>query len=270
MTRTRLIILTDLDGTLLDQQSYSYEASLPAIDRVRSSGVPLILCSSKTRAEILPLWESLALRSPFISENGGAIYGPLDYFPFPIPGSIARNGMLVKELGTEIESLRRALEEAAQEYAVKIRPFGAMKLNEIAQMSGLTLEQAALATKREYDEPFLIESGSREKLFRALRDRGFQVIHGGRFFHLTGGHDKGKAVKLLLDHYRRCYSSSLSVGLGNSANDLPLFFEVDEPVLVRNSDGSYDGETLKRMPLIKCTQKSGSEGWREAVEKFLS
>ncbi|MGH7828798.1 MAG: HAD hydrolase family protein, partial [Candidatus Binatia bacterium] len=61
MTFSGLIIITDLDGTLLDESTYSFQASLPAIQRVTSQGIPLILCSSKTRSEILPLWKELAL-----------------------------------------------------------------------------------------------------------------------------------------------------------------------------------------------------------------
>lgn len=269
MTRSPLIIVTDLDGTLLDQNTYSYQASLPAIERLRSLRIPLILCSSKTLGEILPLWQELALQSPFMTENGGAVYWPPRYFPFAVPGSTVRDGMEIIELGISVAVLRRALQEAAQECAVKISSFGTMELNEIAKLTRLTLEQAALAAEREYDEPFFVEKGNRNELFESLRAKGFKVTRGDRFFHLTGGHDKGEAVKLLLDHYRRWYGSIMSVGLGNSANDLPLFCEVDRPVLVRNSDASYDSEILKRMPRIHCTQRSGPDGWREAVEQFL-
>ena len=73
MTPSGLIVITDLDGTLLDEKSYSYQASLPAIQRLKSAGIPLVLCSSKTYSEILPLWRELDLKDPFIVENGGAI-----------------------------------------------------------------------------------------------------------------------------------------------------------------------------------------------------
>jgi mannosyl-3-phosphoglycerate phosphatase len=47
-----LLIFTDLDGTLLEQATYSFEAALPALQALRERNIPLIICTSKTRAEI--------------------------------------------------------------------------------------------------------------------------------------------------------------------------------------------------------------------------
>ena len=49
--RKKLIVFTDLDGTLLDSV-YSFRKALPALKAVKEKNIPLILCSSKTRAEI--------------------------------------------------------------------------------------------------------------------------------------------------------------------------------------------------------------------------
>ncbi len=48
----RLIIVTDLDGTLLHPRTYSFEEARPALELIRQKQIPLVLCSSKTRAEI--------------------------------------------------------------------------------------------------------------------------------------------------------------------------------------------------------------------------
>ena len=47
---SKLIVYTDLDGSLLDGTSYSYEAATPALTALREQGIPLVLVSSKTRA----------------------------------------------------------------------------------------------------------------------------------------------------------------------------------------------------------------------------
>ena len=78
----RMIIVTDLDGTLLHPRTYSFEEALPALKLVRERGVPLVLCSSKTRAELEVCRKRLDNGHPFISENGGGIYLPAGYFPF--------------------------------------------------------------------------------------------------------------------------------------------------------------------------------------------
>ncbi|MFQ5696467.1 MAG: mannosyl-3-phosphoglycerate phosphatase, partial [Terriglobia bacterium] len=49
----RLIVFTDLDATLLDHQTYSWAAAEPALRRLRLLGIPLVFCTSKTRAEVL-------------------------------------------------------------------------------------------------------------------------------------------------------------------------------------------------------------------------
>jgi mannosyl-3-phosphoglycerate phosphatase len=134
----------------------------------------------------------------------------------------------------------------------------------------LTREGAHLAAERRYDEPFVVEAGDRERLFAALRGKGFNVIRGDRFQHLTGGHSKGDGVRLLLDLYRRRDGAIVSIGLGNSANDLPFLSVVDRPILVRNPDGSYDSEVTAKIPEIERTSGIGPRGWNEIVSGILA
>jgi mannosyl-3-phosphoglycerate phosphatase len=68
----RYLVFTDLDGTLLDSRTCSYEKSLAAINRLEQKGIPIIFCSAKTRAEQEVYRRELGLRHPFVVENGGA------------------------------------------------------------------------------------------------------------------------------------------------------------------------------------------------------
>jgi mannosyl-3-phosphoglycerate phosphatase family protein len=265
----RLVVVTDLDGTLLDQQTYRYDACLPAIQRLQSLGIPLILCSSKTYAEIQPLWEELGLSAPFIVENGGAIYFLEQAFPFPVEGARAKGKFKILKLGKKISILRKALSEAARQNGVGLRSFGSMTLDEIARLTGLNRSDSALAAKREYDEPFVITGGEREDLYTALTAKGFSVVEGDRFCHLTGGNDKGRAVTTLLELYHRSDPSVFSVGLGNSANDIGFLNQVDRPIVIRNPDGTWDHEIMKRIPTIQRSPGIGPQGWREAMEEVL-
>ncbi|MCE8458362.1 HAD-IIB family hydrolase, partial [Rhodovulum sulfidophilum] len=61
MPRPALLIFTDLDGTLLDHETYSHAEAAPALTALRAAGVPVILASSKTAAEIAPLRAELGL-----------------------------------------------------------------------------------------------------------------------------------------------------------------------------------------------------------------
>lgn len=264
-----LVVITDLDGTMLDQRTYGYEQSLAAIEKLRKAAIPLVLCSSKTAAEIIPLQRELEIKQPFICESGGAIYMPRNYFPFEIAALKPRRLLDVIEFGKRIFHLRQALQETAQACGATVKSFGTMTFQEIIFRTGLTLDQAIQARQREYDEPFFIDAGDEQALVAALRAHGLTVTKGDRFFHLTAGHDKGDAVKTLLGHYRRQYPSLVSIGLGNSANDVPLLRQTDIAVIVRNPDGSWDAETTAQLPAVRRADGIGPAGWREAIDRLL-
>ena len=69
-----LLVFSDLDGTLLDSHSYDWQPAAPWLSRLREANVPVILCSSKTSAEMLYLQKMLGLQGlPLIAENGAVI-----------------------------------------------------------------------------------------------------------------------------------------------------------------------------------------------------
>ena len=77
------IVFTDLDGTLLDHNTYSYEPAMPALARLAELKVPVVLASSKTRAEMAVFQAELQFGAPMICENGGGIHWPIDWEPAP-------------------------------------------------------------------------------------------------------------------------------------------------------------------------------------------
>ncbi|HZA57040.1 MAG TPA: HAD-IIB family hydrolase [Candidatus Udaeobacter sp.] len=270
MNSPQLVIVSDLDGTLLDRQTYSYEASLPTLRKLQALRIPLVFCSSKTRSEMEPLWHELELKDPFIVENGGAIFFLPDYFPFPIENAKVRGKFHILELGERLDVLRPALLEGAQNHHVSIRSFGEMTVQEISQLTGLPRKNAQAASEREYDEPFIVRQINYGRLFTALRTKGFRITQGDRFFHLSRGSDKGKATRKVLELYRRIHPAIRSVGLGDSGPDLPMLREVETPILIRKSDRSWDSTITQNLAGIKKTMKLGPAGWSEAVEQILS
>ena len=266
---SQLMIITDVDGTLIDQRTYSYELSLPAVRRLQAKRIPIVLCSTKTSAEIILLWRELELDAPFICENGGAIYMPRDYLKVALLGLKTDGPFEVLELGIDVDRLRVALADAARACGVTLRTFGQMDVDEIATLTGLSLDQAARALQRHYDEPFLVQSGDSKKMAAMLRAKKLTVTRGDRFYHLSGGHSKRDAVEALLNLHRDQYGQVISIGLGNSANDGPMLSAVDRPVLVRNPDGRWDGTVVEAIPDVECTIGTGPQGWREAIDGIL-
>jgi len=268
----RLVVFTDLDGTLLDHHTYKWTAAEPALRQLRGRGIPVVLCTSKTRAEILPLRRELGLRAPFVAENGGAIYIPRNYFPFALPTARVDAGFQVLELGLRYQKLVRALDEAAKTSGVQVRGFSRMSEKEVAAACGLNRSAARLARKREYDEPFTLEKGTsrqQERFFRWLQQRGLRWREGGRFYHLMGDNDKGVAVTRLLGLYRQQYGEIRSVGLGDSPNDVDFLAVVEWPVLVAKPDGSHDWGVRTAVPGVKLAAGAGPVGWNQAILELL-
>jgi len=271
-SRLRLVVFTDLDATLLDHHTYSWQAAATALARLRSAHVPVILCTSKTRAETEPLRAELELSDPFIVENGGAIVIPLGYFPFALPEAQPREHFLLLELGTPYAKLVRALEEAATSAEVTVRGFHQMSPAEVATLCGLDVAAARRALQREYDEPFVLETQDVEKqeqFFARLRQQELRWVRGGRFWHLMGENDKGEAVFCLAELYRRRDGAILTVGLGDSPNDLDFLAVVDVPILVARADGSYDEEVQRVLPRVRLALGVGPMGWNAAVLELL-
>jgi len=148
-----LLVFTDLDGTLLDHHTYSFNGAGKTLERLRRSAIPLILTSSKTKAELLKLQGLLGLSEPFISENGGGLFLPPGY-PLPVNGRLANHGRLRCRLfGLPYSYIRNVFAGISPEYG--IRGFGDMTVEEIMAHTGLSREDAILAGKRDFSEPFL-------------------------------------------------------------------------------------------------------------------
>ena len=262
---SKTIIVSDLDGTLLDSSSYSFNAALPALARVRELGIPLILCSSKTRAEIEVCRHRLNNDHPFIVENGGGIFIPAGYFSEPFEAE-RRDGYSLISLGTAYSSILKSFTELRRRLPVKVRGFSDMSSDEVAMLTGLSPAEARLAKQRDFDEPFIFEEPPSERFLNAIESLGLRWTQG-RIFHIMGDHDKGRAVSILISLYRREYGEVVSIGLGDGLNDLPMLTAVDRAVLVRHPDGSFE-ERIAIPGLIK-TQSAGPAGWNESVLQLL-
>ena len=80
MSAKQTLIFSDLDGTLLDHYSYQSTAAQPTLKQLHDAKIPVILNTSKTLAELNIIRAELELETPFIIENGAAIYIPINTF----------------------------------------------------------------------------------------------------------------------------------------------------------------------------------------------
>jgi mannosyl-3-phosphoglycerate phosphatase len=266
----KLIIFTDLDGTLLDD-SYSFQKALPALRLIRKKNVPLIICSSKTGTEIVHIRRMLNNRYPFISENGGGIYIPKSYFKLKVYSSKLKitelkNYFLI-QLGTSYSDLRKVLLDLRSE-GFDVTGFGDCTVKELSALTGLKPAAAKMAKQREFDEVFVFRGNSTalRKLKRRIRGKGFNYTQGV-FFHITGENDKGRAVEILSGLCRKQYGKVFTAALGDSPNDREMLRAVDYPIAVRKTDGSYDKQL--KVKGLNRSEGIGPEGWNQAVIQLL-
>jgi len=261
------VIYSDLDGTLLHSHTYSFDAAEPALSALRRQKTPLVLCTSKTRAEVEIWRERLGNSHPFIVENGGAIYIPSGYFPFAVDRAVQREGYEVVEFGTPYSELVAALETAARESGCDVLGFHQMSLADISLRTSLPVRQAALAKQREYDEPFEILGSGAHMLLAAIERLGKRWTRGDRFYHIIGANDKAVAVEHLSKLYRRAFGSVETVGVGDGHNDTEFLKTVDVPIIVR----SRFAVALKQaVPNAQVTDAPGPHGWNDAVLPLLA
>lgn len=263
----KIIIFSDLDGTLLDYSTYSFDAALPALRLIKEKNIPLIICSSKTRMEIEYYRKKLYNLHPFVYENGGGIFIPKGYFNFEPsdPGLVIEEDKqyYIIRLGAKYSDLRSALSELRAE-GFDIKGFGDMSVEEIASLTKLNKEEAEMAKDRDFDEPFFFTGDEREtqRLLEGIKSKGFNYTRG-KFLHILGNSDKGKAVSILISLYIKEFGEITTIAIGDSPNDIPMLERVDRPVIVRKPDGEYYSNV--DIPGAVKADGIGPDGWNKAV-----
>lgn len=246
-----LLVFSDLDGTLLDHDSYSFEAARPALACLRRIGAGLILATSKTAAEVAPLRSAIGWGAwPAIVENGGGL----------LPA-----GVDAEDAAGDYEIIRARLVDLPRGF----RGFGDMTEKEVADVTGLALPAARQARSRLFTEPGLWQgdAASLAAFIEAAQEAGLQARRGGRFLTLSLGGTKADRMESLVATYRPAHT----IALGDAPNDIEMLEKAEHGVIVTNRTGSamprLAGEENGR---IRRTTREGPAGWTEAMTSLLA
>lgn len=256
----RWIVFTDLDGTLLDHDSYDWSPARPALERLRSAAIPLVPASSKTLAELEQLRSDIGLNGPVIGENGCVLWLPGDWLDGP-----AR----VEHFGPGYAEIRAVLAQL-REAGFDFRGFADMNAGEVAAATGLAPRAAGLAMRREASEPLQWLGGDSDlpRFRAALAERGLRLLLGGRFLHVMGDCDKASAMRQLCDRYAARQGCTVRcVALGDSPNDAEMLAAADVPIIIRRPDGS--ALSLPAREDVIISEAPGPEGWNQALSGVL-
>lgn len=257
MQRPQLILFTDLDGTLLDHHSYSWQEARPALQQLREQQIPLILCTSKTAAEVSRLHQELGLTTPFIVENGAGII-------------LSANAGNAHFFGRPYAELIDLVQQFRKDKGYQFSGFSDFSITDIVAETGLDTSRAKLAKQRLCSEPIRWDDNkvALDEFQRDLAKHDLQLLRGGRFYHiLSKAADKGTALRWLLKHYpapnkRNWYS----VALGDGPNDQSMLEAADLAVVIPSASGL--SPEPKNTPIIYA-KEPGPSGWNQTVLEIL-
>lgn len=263
----QLIIFTDLDGTLLDEQ-YCFNAAIPALNKIKQLNLPLIINSSKTYAEIAEIVHILGFNHPVITENGSFIAIPAHYFNNPKP--------LMLTLGASYPAITTQLQQCHQQ-GFQFTGFHQWTKKELTEITGLSQAMAAKALERQGTVPILWQDTEEQRVQfnQVLEASQLKLVKGGRFWHVMGQTDKGMAAKALMQYYYpsvnhyHCPNNAMNtVGLGDHANDLPMLEATAIAVVLPQATGDYAIDP--NHPALIQAPESGPKGWNRVMSTLLN
>lgn len=259
---SQLLVFTDLDGSLMEHESYSIEPALESLESLRRRGFTLVMNSSKTAAEIGAIQEKLSLQAPFIAENG-ALLQLLE---------ADAEGQRRIQFGRHRRDWLPELHAMREREQFEFEGFADWTPREIGERTGLSLAEAELAGEREFSEPILWRGASnrRARFLELLQDMGLQLLEGGRFLSIQGSHSKADAMHWLQQRLRdrEAGSSLISVALGDSPNDVAMLNAADVAVIIKS--GKSDRIAPEGPARVIHTKRPGPAGWHDAMDEILA
>lgn len=245
------LIFTDLDGTLLGHDTYTYTENLELIRQLKRR-YPIILCSSKTALEIKNLQKKLGLVDmPFVAENGAYIYFN-SFYQFQSPVRQA--------------AITEALQRLRIQYHLNFQLFSENTSQQIAELTGLSLAESCQALQRLYSEVIIWGSNPQyeQQIIARHLAKNLHIVHGGRFSHvLSTACDKSIAVRWLQQFYP---AEAVRIGLGDSENDIDMLKACEHAVVVKRP---YKPVLQFAHNSVYYTRKMAPAGWKEGLEYFL-
>ena len=246
------IVYTDLDGTLLNHHTYDFDAVRPVLARLQELGVPVVLNSSKTLAELEVWQQKLQLETPMIAENGGVI-------------SLGK-GQEDILVGQPYDSIRSFLRLCREQHHWEFEGFGDWTIAELMNETGLHANEAVLASERSVTEPIIWKDSDANLMAfqQRLAGQHMALKKGGRFYHVMGKHDKSDAMRVLA---RQCFADKVKpfvIALGDSENDVSMLRLADLAVVLPNASGN----SLSVSNAVYSKQPA-PEGWASAFEQLF-
>lgn len=263
----QFIIFTDLNGTLLDHNTYSFHKAAAALELCCEKLVPVIFNTSKTYAHILPITQQLDNSHPFVVENGAAIYVPKDYFSSFIANNfnaLDAGAYWLVPFGKKHTDIIDNLTKLSIEF--KFECVSDLAVEDVAMQAHLPLLQANHIKQRQFSELIVWhDTPENLTLFKSnLAKLGLCCLNDGIFYYISSNHDKSASVKFLRNLYdeNRDHQHTI-VALGDGNKDIPMFNAADIAIIV--SSPVNPKLTIENHPNVIRAKFQGPIGWNDSV-----
>ncbi len=266
----KLLIFSDLDGTFLNHDTYTFGCLKSYIEELNFK-FELIFVTSKTYEEIIKIKQKLDINFPFIVENGACIFFPLDYFENKKSNydlTRYKNHLSLKISKFDSSTIVKIIGDLKKKYNFKF--YSDLSEAEIIEYTSLKKKDAKLSKLRNFTNPILWRDSpkNKKKFINEIKiiNSNLSIFEGGRFLHVLDNYDKGVALTVFLKIKKILDSEYEVIGLGDSENDIPMLELTDFACIIRSKTNSKF--ILKNKNFYK-SNSFAPLGWKESLEFYL-
>ena len=266
----RYLIFTDLDGTLLNHDNYSYGNNKKMISTIINNKNEIIFNTSKTFSECKKLLKELKLSNmPFSTENGAVLYFPKIRFNKIKNSSSFERYWKLRIAKLSSKSWHQFLKKKQNNYNFLI----AQDLPPKILKKYTNLNNTNMMLDREASQIILWEDNlTKLKLFKndLKSEKDGVLIKGSRFMQISSICNKRIAKKLISHAYdiqfRDKYSIN-TIALGDSKNDIDMLNSCKYSCLIKNYSGAYPKLRSNKKDVFRSS-KLAPDGWSEVLYKL--
>ena len=274
MLQTPAIVFCDVDSLVPVRGKMT-----PGFDEfsaaLQHAAIPLVWVTTRTRLQIDDPRRRLSHNHPFIAEGGCGVYLPEGYFHLRPAKTIRFGRFTCIPVAEPQPAAAEALEELSAETGVACVPLKSLAPRELAQNSGLPVQQAELMRHRDFDEYFFFAGAAARDVERFVAEsaaRRWQLRRRDVLWSLAVGANLKQCVRDLAKLYTRALRSHPKVvgitkkeGLAELAGACDRGFMLLEPGAT-NESGAQGG---KRLPSgFREADLGAADVWEQLVESL--